>query len=258
MRQAIHGWAQMKSEIDREPGQKLESAATKPATPAQAFALAASKDGPLKNRLDTYSAYSRELAPEINEAYDELIARISGLKKAGPSLGMPMPDFHLPDQDGHLVSLESLLAEGPLVLSINRGHWCPWCRLHLRALAEVHDEARKLGAQVVSIIPETIAYSRRLVTDNALPFQVLTDLDLAYALSLGLMIWVGDRVRALYLKAGLDLSLFQRNEGWFLPIPATFLIGTDGIVQARFADPDFRTRMEPQDIIKALRKLSRS
>ena len=246
----------MKNQIDRQPGQKLKPATKKPATPAEAFALAASDDGPLKNRLDVYSAYSRELAPEINEAYDELIARLGGLKKAGPSLGMPMPDFHLPDQDGHLVSLEMLLAKGPLVLSINRGHWCPWCRLDLRALAQIHDEARKLGAQVISVIPETIVYSRRLVADNALPFQVLTDLDLAYALSIGLMIWVGDRIRALYLKAGLDLSLFQRNEGWFLPIPATFLIGADGVVQARFADPDFRKRTEPEDILRALRKLS--
>ena len=84
---------------------------------------------------------------------------------------------------------------------------------------------------MVSDIPETIVYSMRLVSD--------------YALSIGLMIWVGDRIRALYLKAGLDLSLFKRNEGWFLPIPATFLIGADGVVQARFADPDFRKRMRP-------------
>lgn len=237
---------------------KLEAASKKPATPAEAFVFAAAEDGPLKERLDIYSAYSRELGPEINQAYDELIARLSVLKKVGPPSGASMPDFQLPDQDGHLVSLEALLSEGPLVLSINRGHWCPWCRLELRALAEVHDEVRALGAQVVSIVPETLAYSGRLIADNGLPFRVLTDLDLAHALSLGLMIWVGDRVRALYLKSGLSLPLFQRNEGWFLPIPATFLVGSDGIVTARFVDPDFRKRMEPQEILRALRKLSRS
>ena len=155
--------------------------------------MAASKDALLQKRLDIYSAYSRELRPEINQAYDELIARLSGLKKIGPPIGTPFPGFHLPDQDGHLVSLDSLLAEGPLILSMNRGHWCPWCRLELRAFAQVHDEASKLGAQVVSMVPETLAYSRRLIADNGLPFRVLTDLDLAYALSIGLMIWAGDQ-----------------------------------------------------------------
>ncbi|MGA8768824.1 MAG: AhpC/TSA family protein, partial [Rhodomicrobium sp.] len=91
--------------------------------------MAAGEDGPLQERLDTYSAYSRELRPEVNQAYDELIARLSGLKKIGPSLGAQIPEFYLPDQDGHLVSLESLLSDGPLILSLNRGHWCPWCRL---------------------------------------------------------------------------------------------------------------------------------
>jgi peroxiredoxin len=231
---------------------------TKPSTPAEAFALAAARDAPLQKRLDIYSAFSRELRPEINQAYDELIARLSGLKKIGPPIGAPFPGFHLPDQDGNLVSLDSLLSEGPLILSLNRGHWCPWCRLELRALAQIDDEARKLGAQVVSIIPETLAYSRRLIADNGLCFRVLTDLDLAYALSLGLMIWAGDRIRALYTKSGLDLPLFQKNEGWFLPIPATFLLGPDGVVRARFADPDFRKRMDPEDILSALHKLSRS
>ena len=68
--------------------------------------MAAAEDGPLQKRLDIYSAYSRELRPEVNRAYDELIARLSGLKKIGPPLGTPIPDFNLPDQFGHLVNLE--------------------------------------------------------------------------------------------------------------------------------------------------------
>jgi AhpC/TSA family len=144
----------MKNEITSRPAHNSEAAPTKPSTPAEAFALAAAEAGPLQERLAIYSAYSRELRPEVNQAYDELIARLNGLKKIGPSLGAPIPGFYLPDQDGHLVSLESLLSDGPLILSLNRGHWCPWCRLELRALAQVHDEARKLGAQAVSIIPE--------------------------------------------------------------------------------------------------------
>ena len=90
--------------------------------------------------------------------------------------------------------------------------------MELRALARVHDEARKLGAQVVSIIPETLAYSRRLIADNELPFRVLTDLDLAYALSLGLMIWVGDRIRTLYSPASI-FRFFREMKAGFCPSP---------------------------------------
>ena len=46
---------------------------------------------------------------------------------------------------------------------------------------------------------------------------------------------------------------FHGNDGWMLPIPATFVVGPDGIVKARFFDPDFRRRMAIDDLISALK-----
>jgi hypothetical protein len=37
-----------------------------------------------------------------------------------------------------------------------------------------------------------------------------------------------------------------------LPIPATFVVGSDGLVKARFVDPDYRKRMETEDLLTAL------
>ena len=51
----------------------------------------------------------------------------------------------------------------------------------------------------------------------------------------------------------LDMASFHGNDGWMLPIPATFAVGRDGIVKARFVDPDFRRRMAIEDLIAALK-----
>ena len=40
---------------------------------------------------------------------------------------------------------------------------------------------------------------------------------------------------------------------WMLPIPATFVVGRDGVVKARFVDPDYPRRMAVEDILTALR-----
>lgn len=42
-----------------------------------------------------------------------------------PSLasGVPAPDFSLPDQTGHVVTLASLTQHGPAVLVFYRGYW---------------------------------------------------------------------------------------------------------------------------------------
>jgi peroxiredoxin len=38
-----------------------------------------------------------------------------------------------------------------------------------------------------------------------------------------------------------------------LPIPATFVVGRDGLIRARFVDPDYRKRMAIADALSALR-----
>jgi peroxiredoxin len=105
---------------------------------------------------------------------------------------------------------------------------------------------------VVSIVPETAKYARALQRTRDLPFRVLTDLDLAYALSLGLVFWVGDKIKRTYREFGIDLEQFQGHGGWLLPIPATLVVGSDGRIKARFVDPDFRHRMATEDILRAL------
>jgi peroxiredoxin len=63
---------------------------------------------------------------------------------------------------------------------------------------------------------------------------------------------VGEKIKRTYLGFGIDLARFQGNGGWFLPIPATLVVGRDGLVKARFVDPDFRHRMEIADILAAV------
>ena len=38
-----------------------------------------------------------------------------------------------------MVSLPSLLEQGPLAVMFFRGHWCPYCRLNVRAVIRAHD-----------------------------------------------------------------------------------------------------------------------
>lgn len=113
------------------------------------------------------------------------------------------------------------------------------------------------GGEVVSIVPELGSYARTLQAKRGLPFSVLSDLDLIYAFSLGLVFWVGDTIKEMYGQFGIDLHQFQGNGGWLLPIPATLVVGRDGRIKARFVDPDFRRRMKTEDVLAAVVEGSR-
>jgi len=224
---------------------------------AEAFAKADRLPAPLDQRLALYLGESRALLHKLESTYDQLVARISANildSNQVPQVGATLPEFCMTDSDGKLVWLSAtLLEKGPLVLSFNRGPWCDYCGLELHALSRAYPEILAAGGELVSIVPETARYARKLQSVRGLPFRVLTDLDLGYALSLGLVFWVGEKIMGMYRGFGIDLGQFQGNGGWFLPIPATLVIGIGSEVKARFVDPDFRHRMCMEDILQAVR-----
>ena len=220
-----------------------------------AFRQARDADASLNERLEHFAEAVRSFSASFADAVDRLIARLRqhGTGLSAPFPGDAMPPFVLTDDDGHLVTLDEVLSRGPAALAFHRGHWCPYCRINTSALAAAHIKARASGGQIVAITPERQRFTIDLKSDAAAPFPILTDLDNAYALSLNLAFSVGDEMKRLLERFGLDLSSYQGNDAWMLPIPATFVVGTDGRVTARFVDPDYRRRMPIEDLLEALR-----
>ena len=213
-------------------------------------------DAPLADRLNCFAEEVRRLSPEFAEIVDRMVNRLrsAGAGRSAPAPGEPMPSFVLSDQNGKLISLDRLLADGQVVISFNRGHWCPYCRLNADALARIEPEVRAAGGQIVAITPETPPFTSELQSDAKAQFPILSDLDNGYALELNLAIKIPDEKRQAMTVAGWDIAPFVDNDAWILPIPATFVVGTDGLVKARFIDPDYRKRMAVEDILTALRK----
>ena len=210
---------------------------------------------PLGERLKAVADEVCSLSPEFADIVDRMVARLvaNNVGQSAPKPGEPMPDFILPDEGGRLVRLTDLLDRGPVVLSFHRGHWCPYCRLNADGLAKIAPEVESLGAQIVAISPEKSRYGAELKSYAKAPFPVVADIDNGYALELNLLFWVGDEKRKAMQAGGFDIVPYQGNETWMLPIPATFIIGQDGVVKARYIDPDYRKRMDLDELLAALK-----
>lgn len=212
-------------------------------------------DAPLRNRLQSFADDVRRLDPAFADVVDRMVAHLCHVEAGAgaPNVGEVFPSFVLPDENGHLVSLEALLRNGPAVIAFHRGHWCPYCRISAEALATIEPELVSAGAHLVIITPETQRFTRELKADAQASFPILTDLDCGYALDLGVAFKVPDEKRKAMTTAGFDISGFNDNTNWTLPIPATFVVGTNGVVKARYVDPDYRHRMDVEKIIRAVR-----
>lgn len=211
-------------------------------------------DAPLAERLQAFADDVQSISPEFAAIVERLINRLRtvGVGGKAPKPGEPMPPFLLPNQDGRLIGLEALVEDGPVIISFHRGQWCPYCRINADALARLQCEIEPMSAQIVAITPNLQQFNAELRNDVRAPFPILTDLDNGYALQLDLAFRVPDEKRKAMSESGWDIAPFQGTDGWLLPIPATFVVGTDGIVKARFIDPDYRKRMAIEDILSAL------
>jgi peroxiredoxin len=210
---------------------------------------------PLADRLQAFADELRRLGPHFAEAVDALVSRLaeSDAGSTAPNVGEPMPSFLLPDEQGRLVRLDDLLGEGPVAIAFHRGQWCPYCRINIDALARAEEEIAAEHRHITAIVPDRQRFAAWLKSDAKAPFPVLTDVDNGYAMSLGLAIYVGDEMKRMMVSSGWDPSVSQGTDNWMLPIPATFIVGTDGIIHARFVDPDYRMRMAIEDMLAALR-----
>lgn len=80
----------------------------------------------LAEKLDGIRAAGSKQIPEekrsiMTRATADL--RASGVLDRAIKVGAKLPDFALPNQNGNVVTSADLLADGPLVLTIFRGHW---------------------------------------------------------------------------------------------------------------------------------------
>lgn len=63
---------------------------------------------------------------------------------------------------------------------------------------------------------------------------------------------IADEMREI-ISQRHDLPAYRGNDTWVVPIPATFVVGQDGRIRARFVDPDYRKRMAIEDLLAAMR-----
>src|SRR6516164_542815 len=219
-----------------------------------AFRRVRDLDVALRKKLRMFADTARRERPEFAAAVDRLVSRLRryGAGESAPRIGEPMPSFVLPDETAQMISLEELLNRGPVAVTFHRGRWCPYCRINIDALAEARRELPAGGGQIVAIMPDRQKFIAELKSQSNVPFPILTDTDNGYALSLNLAIWVGAEIQKM-MAGRRDLPAFQGNHSWMLPIPATFVVGRDGLIKARFIDPDYRNRMMVSDMLAAMR-----
>ena len=200
------------------------------------------------------AAIEQETSPRLLQVIRQFIEELQRRHIVQRSLqpGDTVPNFSLKNQHQRTVSLYDQLNEGPVVLKFYRGGWCPYCNLELKAWQHELPEVTFSGAQLLAVTPENISHIIHTVRKNALDFPVLHDVNSEVASAFGLSATLSNHIQAFYRSLGLNLSMRNADMKVRLPLPATYVIGTDFTVQYAFVDEDYRNRAPLPEILRLL------
>ncbi|AUT03165.1 alkyl hydroperoxide reductase [Nostoc sp. CENA543] len=190
----------------------------------------------------------------IVKSINELVA--SEIVEQSLKLGDIAPNFVLPNAFSQSVELQKLLAQGAVVISFFRGHWCPFCSLELAALQQALPAIQGLGASLVAISPQTLHYTKLTVEKHEIEYEILSDRNNHVARQFGIVFKIPEYLRQVFQELGHVLPKYNGDESFELPMPATYVISQTGRVVYAFVNPDYTKRLDPIEIVSILKNIS--
>ena len=184
----------------------------------------------------------------INLHGGNLSANSGGLEK-----GEAAPDFTAIDQNGKSVTLSKKLAEGPVVVIFYRGQWCPLCSRHLGALQDSLHLLTEKGAIVLAVSPEKQEFLQKTAEKANASFTLLYDKDYQIMQDYRVAFAPDAEEKEMYNnRLNAQFEVAHANPEVLLPVPATYIIDTNGKIVFKHYNPDYRVRASVREMLENL------
>jgi peroxiredoxin len=170
----------------------------------------------------------------------------------GLKAGDMAPDFSAKDQDGKTISLKQALKNGPVIILFYRGQWCPYCNKQMSRFSDSLSMLTAKGASVLAITPETAENVKKTIEKTKTTFPILEDREMAIMKLYKVNFAVDEKTIVKYKGYGIDFDNANGGNGANLPVPATYIIGTNGKIKYVFFNTDYRKRVSVLDILNNL------
>ena len=175
-------------------------------------------------------------------------------KPEGLFINSKAPDFKLKDQNGIEVNLKDLRKKGPVVILFYRGNWCPYCNKELKRFQDSLQLITGKGASLLAITPEASEGISKTIEKTGATFPILYDADLKVSKGYAVTYDVDEKITARYKNFGNDLLEINKQKGKaVLPVPAVYVVNSDGAVTYRFFDADYKKRPSVKAILDELK-----
>ena len=109
---------------------------------------------------------------------------------------------------------------------------------------------------MLPVSPQRVEHNKAIAEEKNLAVDILSDPGNEVAARYGLKYQMPDDLIAIYQKFGLDIPKHNGDSSWTLPIPATLIIDSEGIVRHADINADYTSRPEPEETLESLKKIA--
>jgi peroxiredoxin len=124
-------------------------------------------------------------------------------------------------------------------------------------LREIEPELKNLGVQLLAVSPDKPSKVRETIEKHKMSFILLSDSDMVAARSFRVAYKLDDQTLAEFKKYNIDVEDASGQRHHMLPVPAVFLVTTNGLIQFEYVNPDYKVRLDPELLVAAAKIIFR-
>jgi len=166
--------------------------------------------------------------------------------------GDKAPVFKTLNHGKTAIDLTGLLKKGKVVIVFYRGAWCPYCNKHMSSLQDSLGFILDKEATLIAISPEVDSSIEKTIAKSKASFNIVHDSTYTLMKKYGVAFQVNSAIVARYKLVGINLEEANGNKDNILPVPATFIINQDGVIDYIHFDENYKKRLAVKEIIKHL------
>ncbi len=118
-------------------------------------------------------------------------------------------------------------------------------------MREIEQDLIGLGYRLFAISPDVAEQLRATVDKNELNYRLLSDRGMAASQAFGIAFRDEELVRTYRESYGLDLEAYAGDDHHMLPVPAVFVLDTEGRIAFHYVNPDYMVRLPETVLLEA-------
>jgi peroxiredoxin len=170
------------------------------------------------------------------------------------AVGTQAPNSEVLTPGGRKTTMAEVFAGKPTVVIFIRGGWCPFCNRQLAGLADRELDLRKLGYQIIGISADPPEKLAPIFETDHIRYRLFSDRDAQTSAAYGLAYRISREAGAQYRDDGIELIAAPDGNGYWLPVPAAYIVDRTGTIRFVYANTDPSIRIKPDALIAAAKK----